>query len=118
MIRVGLAAMRQGDRYARAARGAALLLVLALPASGGEITCEAARVRVAAQDPVDVRAVCDGAAATAFLSRLGVEIAAEIHVQAARELPPEMPPTVIGCCSADGGRVCMLEYPVYVQRQR
>jgi hypothetical protein len=119
MSKTGVVAMRQWDRYARAARGAALLLLLAQPAAAGEVTCEAARVRVTAQDPADVRAVCDGAAAaSAFLSRLGVEVASEIQVQVAGELPPEMPSTVIGCCSADGGRVYMLEYPVYVQRQR
>jgi hypothetical protein len=119
MSKAGPAAMREGGRYARAARGAALLLLLAHSAAGGEITCEAARVRVTAQDPEDVRAVCEGAAAaSAFLSRLGVEVAAGIHVQVAGELPPEMPSTVIGCCSADGGRVYMLEYPEYAQRQR
>jgi hypothetical protein len=107
------------DRWFMILGAGLLLATLALPAAAGGIACESTRVVVAAEDPADVRAVCDGAAsAVAFLARHRVDALTPVEVRVAGELPAGMPSTAVGCCASDGGRVYLLDYAAYAGRQR
>jgi hypothetical protein len=107
--------------HARALIGLLAGVCAALLATAGawaQAPCPATAIRVTASDATDRDTVCRGAAAaSAFLLSHGIASGHAVEVSVQERLPEGLPPTVLGCCTADGRRVFILDYATYATRQ-
>jgi hypothetical protein len=96
-------------------------MVLPAPASIASPSvhaCTDSTVVVQAQDPVDYRAVCQGAgAAVSFFADLGMLPTHPIVVEIVPRLPDVVSETAVGCYLEEGQRILVLEYPQFQQSE-